>query len=55
MQNSRETKSLLELCSFFTEESFSTCKRVWENGLSDLMGEISFEAVQKGPVKMELL
>lgn len=55
MQNLKETKSLLELCSFFTEESFSTCKRVWESGLSDLMGEISFEAVQKGPIKMELL
>lgn len=55
MQNSKETKSLLELCSFFTEESYLTCKRVWESGLSELMGDIKFEQIQREAMKMDIL
>lgn len=55
IQNSQDTKSLLELCSYYAQESYPTCKRVWESGLDELMGEITFESIQKESVKMELL
>ena len=55
IQNSKDTKSLLELCSYYAQESYPTCKRVWESGLDELMGEITFESIQKESVKMELL
>lgn len=51
----REQKCLLTLVSFYLEENHFTCKDIWEEGLSEIMGDITYEKIQLESIKMDIL
>ncbi|DAB33382.1 MAG TPA: NADH-quinone oxidoreductase subunit G [Sulfurospirillum sp. UBA12182] len=52
IKNSGDIKSLLELISFYTEINHSTCKEIWEEGLGELMGEITLGKLKLESIKL---
>ena len=50
-----DIKSLLKIVSNILDGKFSTCSDIWENGLEDIVKDISFERVKKESVRMSSL
>ncbi|WP_458700904.1 2Fe-2S iron-sulfur cluster-binding protein [Sulfurospirillum sp. 1307] len=49
-----ETKELNQIIAESVEDGVSTCKEIWESGLSEALGNISLEDFQKQSFKMSI-